>query len=67
MTPVDAEVWPSVRDVVRETRLSQAYINQMIHAGRLHAVRTRLGWLVDPASVAAFEAERAARLRKRSA
>jgi hypothetical protein len=57
----DVVTWPAVRDVVRETGLSQAWISQLIHAGRLHAVRTRLGWLLDPASVAAFEAERAAR------
>jgi len=67
MTTLDVVTWPAVRDVVRQTHLSPAYISQMIHAGRLRAVRTRLGWLVDPDSVAAFEAERASRLRKRSA
>jgi hypothetical protein len=53
--------WPSIRDVVRELDLSQVYINRLVRQGRLRAVRTRLGWLVDPASVAALEAERVAR------
>ena len=54
MTAVDVVLWPSVSDVVRETQLSQARVSQLIHAGRLHAVRTRLGWLIDPESVAAL-------------
>jgi hypothetical protein len=64
MTPVDVVAWPAVRDVVRETQLSQTRISQLIHTGRLRAVRTRLGWLVDPESVVVFEAERAARRQK---
>ncbi len=65
MTMTVAE-WPSVRDVVRELDLSQVYVNRLVRLGRLRAVRTRLGWLVDPASVAAFETERAARKAARS-
>jgi hypothetical protein len=56
-TPV-AE-WPAVRDVVRELDLSQVYINRLVRQGRLRAVRTRLGWLVDPKSVRAYAQERA--------
>ncbi len=60
MTPNDVIAWPAVRDVVRETGLSQARISQLIRSGRLYAVRTRLGYLVDPESVTALQAERAA-------
>jgi hypothetical protein len=69
MTTADIATWPAVRDVVRELGLSQCYINQLINAKppRLDAVRTRLGWLVDPASVAAFKAKRAASQRGRTA
>jgi hypothetical protein len=65
----DITTWPAVRDVVRDAGISQGYVSQLIHANlpRLRAVRTRLGWLVDPASVAAFKAERGARQRERSA
>jgi hypothetical protein len=58
--------WPAVRDVMRDVGISQAYVSRLIKAGRLHAVKTRLGWLLDPDSVAAFQAERAARLRART-
>jgi len=60
MTAGDVTTWPAVRDVVRETGLSQARISQLVRAGSLHAVRTRLGWLIDPQSVAALQAARAA-------
>jgi hypothetical protein len=63
MTTAEIATWPAVRDVVREIGLSQCYINILIHQGRLQAVKTRLGWLVDPASVAALAAERATRKR----
>jgi len=58
-TPV-AE-WPAVRDVVRELDLSQVYINRLVRQGRLRAVRTRLGWLVDPESVKTYARQRAER------
>jgi hypothetical protein len=69
MTGTDVVSWPSVRDVVRDLGVSQTYVSQLIRAKppRLRAVRTRLGWLVDPASVAAFRAERERRQRERSA
>jgi hypothetical protein len=62
--------WPSVRDVMRDLDMSQVYVNRLVNQGRLRAVRTRLGWLVDPESVAEFRAAREARpqsQRKRSA
>jgi hypothetical protein len=61
MTVTDAETWPSVRDIVRSEGLSQTYISQLIKAGKLRAVKTRLGWLLDPDSVAAFQANRQGR------
>jgi hypothetical protein len=67
MTTAELATWPAVRDVVRELSLSQCYVNIMIHDGRLDAVCTRLGWLVDPESVARLKAERAARLAQKRA
>jgi hypothetical protein len=65
MTGAEIATWPGTR----ELDVSQAYVNMLIHADppRLRAVRTRLGWLIDPASVAAFKAERERRQQKRSA
>jgi hypothetical protein len=54
----EMERWPAVRDVVRETGLSQCYVNMLIHQGKIDAARTRLGWLISPESVAAFQYER---------
>jgi len=59
--------WPSVRDATRQLDVSNVYVLRMIRQQRIRAARTRLGWLLDPRSLAAFEAERAARLRKRTA
>jgi excisionase family DNA binding protein len=56
--------WPAIRDVTRQLDMSQPYVTRLIHSGRLQAVRTRLGWLVNPESVAAFAAERTARQQR---
>jgi excisionase family DNA binding protein len=61
MTVTDASEWPSVRDVGYETRLSVPYVMQLIHTGKLYAIKTRAGYLVDPASVAAWLAAREAK------
>jgi len=50
--------WPAVRDVGRQLDLSLPYVNHLIHRQQLSGVRTRLGWLVDPESVRAYEAQR---------
>jgi len=55
--------WPAIRDVMRQLDVSQPYVLRLIQAGRIRAYRTRLGWLVDPRSVRAFEERRAARRR----
>ena len=59
--------WPAVRDAVRRLEVSQPWVLHLIQRGELRAVRTRLGWLIDPASLDTVAAERATRLRKRSA
>jgi len=50
-----------VRDVTRQLDLSQVYINRLISRGVIYAVKTRVGWLVDPESVRVYASERAAR------
>jgi 2,4-dienoyl-CoA reductase-like NADH-dependent reductase (Old Yellow Enzyme family) len=61
VTTTDVRAWPSVSDVVHQTHYSPACIMQLIHAGELDAVQTRVGWLVNPESVADFMADRAMR------
>jgi hypothetical protein len=56
--------WPTVRDVAKQLDVSPVYVNRLVYTGRLVAVRTRLGFLIDPASLAAFEAARLARLAR---
>jgi hypothetical protein len=58
--------WLAVRDAMQELRVSQTYSSQLIHAGRLHAVRTRLSWLIDPESLAEFDAQRQTRRARRA-
>lgn len=53
--------WPSVRDVAREYRVSETYVRTLIQQGRLRAVRTRLGLLIDPSSVAVYASGRPSR------
>jgi hypothetical protein len=53
--------WPSARDVSRSLDISVPYVYLLIRSGRLATVQTRLGQLVNPESVAAFEAARRAR------
>lgn len=67
MSGFDVVSWPSVRDVARQLDVSQGYVFRLLHSQppRLRAVRTRIGYLLDPASVAEFEAERTTRLERR--
>lgn len=52
----------TVREVSLRLGYSQVHTNRLIHSGQLQAIRTRLGgWLIDPDSVKAFEAQRKAR------
>ena len=61
MTVLDVREWPSVADVVRESRMSQTRILRLIHRGTLEMVRTRVGIVVDPESVSKWMADREAR------
>lgn len=61
MSPITVIDWPNVRDCAKLLDVSTVYVNKLIHLGRLEAAHTRLGFLVNPASVAAFQAERQAR------
>lgn len=65
MSNPDLLNWLTVREVTRRLDMSQQYIISLIQTNRLHAIRTKLGWLVDPASVEAFEQERAAKQEKK--
>lgn len=62
----EALTWPSVADVVRQVGISQGYVSRLLKAGKLHGYKSRLGWLLDPASVAEYAAAREARLRERA-
>ncbi len=59
--------WPAARDVQMQLGYSGPHVNRLIHTGRLHAVKTRLGWLIDPQSVEAFAAARSAQRAKQHA
>jgi hypothetical protein len=61
MNGVEVVSWPTVRDAMYEMHLSQSRVVQLIYSGELRAVRTGLGWLVDPESLATLQAKRAAR------
>ncbi len=54
-------------DVARRLGLSESMVRELAVAGRLPAVRTRIGRLFSVADVEAFMAERAARLAGRKA
>src|SRR5258708_40220991 len=66
VSPIDAATWPNVRDAAQQLNVSAVYTNRLIHTGRLQAVRTRLGVLIAPESVAAFTAERSPRRAHRA-
>lgn len=66
----ELEKWFSVRDVAEELGRSRQGVRNMLANGELRGVQTRIGWLVDPASVRAFrllredEAEREKRAER---
>ena len=53
--------WLTTMDTARRLGTSESYVRLLRDAGRLQAVRTRLGWLVDPVSVERLAAARAGR------
>ena len=48
--------WPAARDVSARLGFSGPYVNKLVRTGRLYAVKTRLGYLINPQSVEAFAA-----------
>ncbi len=50
----DLEQWHSVQSARDELELSRQGIRNMLGRGDLVGVKTRIGWLIDPASVRAF-------------
>jgi excisionase family DNA binding protein len=54
----DLAHWPSAADVARAHGVTIAYVYRLLHEGRLRGVQTRVGWLLDPASVATWAAAR---------
>jgi excisionase family DNA binding protein len=61
---VEIANWAAARDVQARLGFSGPYVNKLVRTGRLRAVRTRLGWLIDPQSVEAFAAARSAQRAK---
>lgn len=53
--------WPSIRDAAETLHMAAPSVWRLIQTKHLDAVRTRLGYLVDPASVAAYAERRALR------
>jgi hypothetical protein len=60
-TDIPVAEWPSARDVARVCDVGPQYISWLVARGRIRAVKTRLGYLVDPASAAEWQAARMAR------
>ncbi len=55
--PQEFAKWLSVKDAHEELGRSRQGVRDMLGTGELRGVKTRIGWLIDPASV------RAVRLR----
>ncbi len=47
----DLETWLTPGDVARELRVSRQAVHKRLVEGEMRAVKTRLGFLVDPESV----------------
>ena len=50
----DLEQWLSTSDVMEILGWSRQGVVNLANQGRVRAVKTRIGWLYDPASVEAF-------------
>jgi hypothetical protein len=51
MRPKDLEKWLSAADVARLRGVSRQAVHKQLENRRYRAVKTRIGWLVDPESV----------------
>jgi hypothetical protein len=50
----ELQEWLGVGDAREELGRSRQGIRNMLESGELRGVKTRIGWLIDPASVRAF-------------
>ncbi|HEX9414874.1 MAG TPA: excisionase family DNA-binding protein [Ktedonobacterales bacterium] len=55
---IEIAQWPSIRDVCGQLNVTQPYVYRLLMRGKMRFVRTRVGILVDPESVAQFVANR---------
>ncbi|HEX9412828.1 MAG TPA: helix-turn-helix domain-containing protein [Ktedonobacterales bacterium] len=55
---MDVLSWPSTADASRELNVSPNRVHQLIRAGKLRVVVCRLGYLIDPASIAEYAVNR---------
>ena len=53
--------WPSVKDVAARLGYTKQYVTTLFHTGKLRGISTRVGILIDPASVDEFMRQRDAR------
>lgn len=51
---MELEKWHSVQSAREELGLSRQGVRNLLERGDLLGVKTRVGWLIDPASVRAF-------------
>lgn len=54
----DLEHWLSASDVARMRGVSRQAIHVQLAEGRYRAVKTRIGWLIDPKEADRIERER---------
>lgn len=60
---VPVQDWPSIRDAAQTLALAVPTVWRLIQDEKIDATRTRLGYLVNPASVAAYAEQRRVRGR----
>jgi hypothetical protein len=59
--------WLTIGDVARHLNLSTQHTRRLVNQDRFTAVRTRLGWLVEPQSVANYTPPPKARKKRAAA
>lgn len=64
LSRTDIENWPTRSIAARTLGVSSELVTNLLNQGRLRFVKTKLGRLVDPASLEELRRERAARAAK---
>lgn len=59
--------WLTVAEVARALNLSAPYTRELVTRKKFTAIRTHLGWLIDPASVEAYQPKRKPRGPRKAA